>query len=422
MPRSGARSKKSRGKARKASPSPEEPTPALAGNSFAALAHTDQGGPAEDDEEQPDAADEAGALSTTPGSAGAAVEEGSSLAEDILAAPSALPSHDPVRVETAAFLKKCMLDGTTPPAWVLEMVLPDSRKPVSGPSDEKVDEVREVPQPQQNLDVVFERVQHSTTLATPIQQQSSSSDSSRTSHPDQSQPDPPTARNTSAVEALPTNPLTARNTSAVEALPTNPLTARTTSAVEAPRTARITSAVAPPSPTHNHNEDPKFSIKKSDMPASLKLHGLPTEDVPEIMALFHAHIRLHVPDGASDSVIDRHAVRYLAYLVADHAASTMNQIQCGTLEWRTDKELAQLNTEAVDVRAPRNWKEWVNAFTNLFSPVNRIVLLARTVSTLKQGSSESVDSYGLRVTQAYARLLAEAKQTAPANVSRYKHA
>ena len=142
MPRSGARSKKSRGKARKASPSPEEPTPALAGNSFAALAPTDQGRPAVDDEEQRDAADEAGALSTTPVSAGAAVEEGSSLAEDILAAPSALTSHDPVRVETAAFLRRCMLDGTTPPAWVLEMVLPDSRKPVSGPSDEKVDEVR----------------------------------------------------------------------------------------------------------------------------------------------------------------------------------------------------------------------------------------------------------------------------------------
>ena len=178
MPRSGARSKKGRGKARKASPSPEEPTPALAGNSFAALAPTDQGASAVDDEEQPDAADEAGAHSTPPGSAGAAVEEGSSLAEDIIAAPSAFPGHDPVCVETAAYLKKCMLDGTTPPAWVLEMVLPDSRKPVSGPSDEKVDEVRGVPQPQQNLDVVFELVQHPTTLATPIQQQSSSSDSS----------------------------------------------------------------------------------------------------------------------------------------------------------------------------------------------------------------------------------------------------
>ena len=64
----------------------------------------------------------------------------------------------------------------------------------------------------------------------------------------------------------------------------------------------------------------------------------------------------------------------------------------------------------------------MDAFTNLFSPVNRIVLFARTVSTLKQGSSEFVDSYGLRVTQAYARLLAEAKRTTPVNVSPYKHA
>ena len=179
MPRSGARSKKSRGKARKASTTPEEPAPALAGNSFVALAPTDQGGPAETDEEQMSASDDAGALSvtpaiaaaTTPVSSAGGVAEGSSLAEDILAAPSALPGHDPVRVETAAYVRECMLDGTTPPAWVLEMVLPDSRKHVSGPFDVKVDEVRGVPQPQQNLDVVFERVQHPTTLATPLQQQ-----------------------------------------------------------------------------------------------------------------------------------------------------------------------------------------------------------------------------------------------------------
>ena len=315
-----------------------------------------------------------------------------------------------------------MLDGTTPPAWVLDMVLPDRRKPVSGPSDKKVEEVRGAPQPQKNLDVVFARVQNPTTLATHIQQQSSSSDSSCTSPPDHSQPAPLTSRTTSAVEALPTDPRTARNTSAVEALPTDPLTARNTSAVEAPRTARTTSAVAPPSANHNHNEDPKFSIKRSDMPPSLKLHGIPTEDVPETMALFHAHIRLHAPDCTPDSVIDRHAVRYLAYLVTDGAASTMNQNHCGKFEWRTDRELAQLNTEAVEARAPGKWEEWVDAFTHLFSPVSRILLLARTVSTLKQGSSESVDSYGLRVTQAYARLLAEAKQTTTVNVSPYKHA
>ena len=163
-------------------------------------------------------------------------------------------------------------------------------------------------------------------------------------------------------------------------------------------------------------------MKKSDLPPSLRLHGLPTEDVPEIMALFHSRIRLHAPDSTPDLVIDHHAVRYLAHLVTSGATSTMHQVQCETLGWRTDKELAQLNTEDVEVRAPRNWSEWVDAFTNLFSPVNPSVLLACTVSTLEQDSTKSIDSYGLRVTQAYARLLAEAKRTAPVNVSPYKHA
>ena len=110
-----------------------------------------------------------------------ATEGGSSLAEDILAAPSTLPAQDPVRVETAAYLRRCMLDGTTPPAWVMELVLPRSSRPATGPSKEQVEEVRGDSLPQ-NLDVVFERVQGPPTPATPIQQ-SSSSDSNRTSPP-----------------------------------------------------------------------------------------------------------------------------------------------------------------------------------------------------------------------------------------------
>ena len=165
-------------------------------------------------------------------------------------------------------------------------------------------------------------------------------------------------------------------------------------------------------------------MKKSDLPPSLRLQGLAGEDIPEIMSLFRARVRLHAQDGTPESFIDYHAVRHLAHLVSGEAASTMHQLQCETLEWRTEKELAQLSVddEEVEVRAPRTWNEWVDAFTNIYSPVNRIVLLARTVSSLQQGSKESVDSYGLRVTQAYARLLAEAKRTAPTNVSPYKHA
>ena len=92
------------------------------------LAPTDQGGPGETDEEKPkdeeqEAVGDAGALgtaadiaaTTTPAPSAGAVRECSSLAEDILAERSTLPANDPVRVETAAYLRKCMLDGTTPP-------------------------------------------------------------------------------------------------------------------------------------------------------------------------------------------------------------------------------------------------------------------------------------------------------------------
>ena len=47
------------------STTPEDPIPAAPGNSFAALAPTDQGEPAETDEEDPNAAGDAGALGAT---------------------------------------------------------------------------------------------------------------------------------------------------------------------------------------------------------------------------------------------------------------------------------------------------------------------------------------------------------------------
>ena len=119
------------------------------------LSHPHHGGPAETDEEEPNAIGDIRALSITPGiaatttpaSSARAVADGSRLAEDILAAPSTLLANDPVRVETAAYLRKCMLDGTTP-AWFLELVLPGNRKTVSGPSDKPIPQVRGVPSPQ----------------------------------------------------------------------------------------------------------------------------------------------------------------------------------------------------------------------------------------------------------------------------------
>ena len=155
MPRSGTRSKESRGKSRKTAATPHDPTPPAPTNAFAALAAPDQGEPSEDEEEEPkeqgqeeqDAAGADGALEPTNTSTsgppdGGAAGAGSSLAEDLLAAPSTLPAQDPVRVETAAYLRRCMLDGTTPPAWVMELVLPGSSRPATGPSKEQVEEVR----------------------------------------------------------------------------------------------------------------------------------------------------------------------------------------------------------------------------------------------------------------------------------------
>ena len=65
-----------------------------------------------------------------------------SLAEDLLPSPIALPASDPVFGDEAACLRSCMLEGTPPPAWVLQMVLPATTRPAGGPAERQIGEVR----------------------------------------------------------------------------------------------------------------------------------------------------------------------------------------------------------------------------------------------------------------------------------------
>ena len=59
--------------------------------------------------------------------------------------------------------------------------------------------------------------------------------------------------------------------------------------------------------------------------------------------------------------------------------------------WRTEKEQKNLSSDIadLDIRAPVSLSGWVNPLTNVYFPVNRIVLLARTIANVKQVAEES---------------------------------
>ena len=119
------------------------------------------------------------------------------------------------------------------------------------------------------------------------------------------------------------------------------------------------------------------------------------------MILFRSRIRLHAPESTSDEAIYYNSVRHLPLHVRDEPANTMHQVLSETLEWRADKDLETRSSDEadLDIRDPLSWSDWVNALTYILSPVNRIVLLARSNPNLKQAAGESVDTYRLRVTQ-----------------------
>jgi len=169
--------------------------------------------------------------------------------------------------------------------------------------------------------------------------------------------------------------------------------------------------------------DAKFQLKQTDIPSDLKLEGLPHEDIPEKMALYRARIAILSGSvgscNVSQETIDYRAIQNLGLFVRGAAAESLNLILASALEWRPEAQLEALRARGVriEIAPPTTWSEWVTAFTTLFAPANRISLLAREVMTLQAKLGEGVDMFSLRVTQAYARLIEEAKRTAPPNIS-----
>ena len=183
--------------------------------------------------------------------------------------------------------------------------------------------------------------------------------------------------------------------------------------------------IANPVAQEENRASRNFTLKANDMPSDLKLEGLVTEDIPEVMALYRSHIQIMSPEKTlATSVLDYRAIKHLPRLVRGAAATSLSLILSSSLEWRPESQLARLRAQGarIVISPPTTWDEWVTAFTTLFSPANRISLLAREVMTLQAKPSESVDSYSLRVSQAYSRFLAEAKRTAPPNVEPHEHA
>ena len=209
-------------------------------------------------------------------------------------------------------------------------------------------------------------------------------------------------------------PSSSNNTTSGAQLQVFPATAETTAV---PSTAEISTAVPTRNPVH-------FVMKQSDLPKDLILTGAQTEDVVETLTIFRARVRLNSTDASSEAVVTQRAIKYLPLLVRDAAADSLQQLLSNSLEWRTEAQLATLRANGSDmtVKAPQSWEDWVNAFTTLFAPANRMSLLAREFATLKQDAKQSVDTYALKVTKARSRLMAEARRLAPAGMSPFEHA
>ena len=107
------------------------------------------------------------------------------------------------------------------------------------------------------------------------------------------------------------------------------------------------------------------------------------------MTVFRSIVRLNSTEGSSEAVVEQRAVRYLPFLVRDAAAELLHQLFSDSLEWRAEAQLATLRANVSDMtaHAPVTWEDWVNEFTTLFAPTNRMSMLARAFATLNKTTS-----------------------------------
>lgn len=342
---------------------------------------------------------------------GAAVPGPSCSVKDLLCAIIAKADNPIMQSPVGQFLRtelvNCYRTNTTPPAWFTRLALAlfaSGSSSSSKQTEEKLDRSREgislAPSRQNEESVGSGAERTGDRTPTPIRRPSGSTESIRTAQPRKRSSGGTT---TAASVAFPGSLSSVRNTAAAQV-------------------GRLTTT--PDRPIGHVKHTPSFVIEQSDLPSSLRLTGAPSEDIPGIMQQFRSWVHMYSAEATLNDEVDRCAVAYLPLLVREAAADSMQQLLTGTLEWRSEKELAEQNPDGAgsDLRAPVLWREWVSAFTQLFSPDNLVALLARSLVSLEQEDSQSVSSFSLRVNKAYSRLLAEVERTSPADGSPHSHA
>lgn len=75
---------------------------------------------------------------------------------------------------------------------------------------------------------------------------------------------------------------------------------------------------------------------RHNLHCALKLEGLPTEEVPEVMSLYETHIRSLSSDDISEATIDYQTMKYLALCVRGAAAQILSLLHSSSLEWRPE--------------------------------------------------------------------------------------
>ena len=111
-------------------------------------------------------------------------------------------------------------------------------------------------------------------------------------------------------------------------------------------------------------------MSANDIPEQLVLRGTSDEDVPPIPSQFRKRVELKGDLHTPSEEINERAVRFPSLLLKNVALETYTQLILGTLEPRSENNLAEHRVRQIGVAhfAPHTWSDWVEALTATFAP------------------------------------------------------
>ena len=121
-------------------------------------------------------------------------------------------------------------------------------------------------------------------------------------------------------------------------------------------------------------------------------------DVQAILNAYHtvARFKAFSVRPGDEEYADQVAFEFLSLICDGHAATMLQQLMSGCINWQADAISTETTDSAGSFTPPSNWKELSNAILDMLMPSNSVENCAKQIAAFKQEPNETITAYATR--------------------------